>query len=81
MDFQVLFNVALSVVMMLSGWMIRSVYDAINKLRQDQIQLERTIYAEYAKYVSKDDYREDLREIKSMLSSIFNKLEGKEDKQ
>lgn len=78
MDFQVLFNISLSLVMMLSGWMIRSVYDAINKLRQDQIQLERMIYAQY---VSKDDYREDLREIKSMLSSIFNKLEGKEDKQ
>ena len=78
MDFQVLFNISLSLIMMLSGWMIRSVYDAINKLRQDQIQLERMIYAQY---VSKDDYREDLREIKSMLSSIFNKLEGKEDKQ
>lgn len=78
MDFQVLFNISLSLVMMLSGWMIRSVYDAINKLRQDQIQLERMIYAQY---VSKDDYREDLREIKNMLSSIFNKLEGKEDKQ
>ena len=78
MDFQVLFNISLSLVMMLSGWMIRSVYDAINKLRQDQIQLERMIYAQY---VSKDDYREDLREIKSMLSNIFNKLEGKEDKQ
>lgn len=78
MDFQVLFNISLSLIMMLSGWMIRSVYDAINKLRQDQIQLERMIYAQY---VSKDDYREDLREIKSMLSNIFNKLEGKEDKQ
>jgi uncharacterized membrane protein len=77
MDFQVLFNVALSVVMMLSGWMIRSVYDAINKLRQDQILLERMIGQHYVK---KDDYREDIREIKSMLSNIFNKLDNKEDK-
>lgn len=78
MDFQVLFNVSLSLVMMLSGWMIRSVYDAINRLRQDQIQLERMIYSEFVK---RDDYKDDLREIKSMLSSIFNKLEAKEDKQ
>ena len=77
MDFQVLFNVALSVVMMLSGWMIRSVYDAISNLRSSQAQLERTLYADFVK---KDDYREDIREIKSMLSGIFNKLDNKEDK-
>jgi len=77
MEFQVLFNVALSVVMMLSGWMIRSVYDAISKLRSDQAQLERLLYADFVK---KDDYREDIREIKSMLSGIFNKLDNKEDK-
>jgi hypothetical protein len=77
MDFQVLFNVALSVVMMLSGWMIRSVYDAINKLRNDQVQLERLMYADFVK---KEDFREDIREIKNMLSGIFNKLDNKEDK-
>jgi hypothetical protein len=77
MDFQVLFNISLSVVMMLSGWMIRSVYDAINKLRQDVAQVERGMYRDFVK---KDDYREDIREIKSMLSGIFNKLDNKEDK-
>lgn len=77
MDFQIAFNLALSVVMMLSGWMIRCVYDAINKLRNDQVQLERLMYADFVK---KDDYREDIREIKSMLSGIFNKLDNKEDK-
>jgi hypothetical protein len=77
MDFQIAFNLALSVVMMLSGWMIRSVYDAINKLRNDQVQLERLMYADFVK---KEDFREDIREIKSMLSGIFNKLDNKEDK-
>jgi hypothetical protein len=77
MDFQIAFNLALCVVMMLSGWMIRSVYDAINKLRNDQVQLERLMYADFVK---KEDFREDIREIKSMLSGIFNKLDNKEDK-
>ncbi len=77
MDFQLLFNATLSLVMMLSGWMIRSVYDAIGRLRQDQISLERMLNQNYLK---KEDYREDMREIKAMLSSIYNKLDNKEDK-
>ena len=32
------------------------------------------------KYVAKDDYREDIREIKEMLGAIFKRLEGKADK-
>jgi len=34
----------------------------------------------YADFVKKEDFREDIREIKSMLSGIFNKLDNKEDK-
>ena len=32
------------------------------------------------KYVAKDDYREDIREIKEMLGAIFKRLENKADK-
>ena len=32
------------------------------------------------KYVAKEDYREDIREIKEMLGAIFKRLEGKADK-
>jgi hypothetical protein len=32
------------------------------------------------KYVAKDDYREDIREIKEMLGAIFKRLETKVDK-
>ena len=31
-------------------------------------------------YVTKDDYREDIREIKEMLGAIFKRLEAKADK-
>jgi hypothetical protein len=31
-------------------------------------------------YVARNDYREDNREIKEMLSKIFDKLEAKADK-
>ena len=32
------------------------------------------------KYVAKDDYREDIRDIKEMLGAIFKRLENKADK-
>jgi len=31
-------------------------------------------------YVARDDYREDIRDIKAMLAKIFEKLEGKVDR-
>jgi len=31
-------------------------------------------------YVAKDDYREDIKEIKLLLAKIFEKLENKADK-
>jgi len=31
-------------------------------------------------YVAKEDYREDIREIKEMLGAIFKRLESKADK-
>lgn len=31
-------------------------------------------------YVNREDYREDIHDIKGMLSKIFDRLEGKADK-
>jgi len=31
-------------------------------------------------YVTRDDYRSDMRDIKDMLGKIFDKLDGKVDK-
>jgi hypothetical protein len=31
-------------------------------------------------YVSRDDYKDDIRDIKGMLAKIFEKLENKADK-
>jgi hypothetical protein len=31
-------------------------------------------------YVSREDYREDMRDIKEMLGKIFDRLENKQDK-
>jgi len=76
-DFQLMFNGALSVILIIVGWGVRSIYDAINKLKDDQMSLERNLYENY---VRRDTYRDDMVEIKDLLGAIWKRLEGKEDK-
>jgi hypothetical protein len=76
-DFQLMFNGALSVLLIIVGWGVRSIYDAINKLKDDQVSLERNLYENY---VRRDTYRDDMAEIKDLLGAIWKRLEGKEDK-
>jgi len=77
MEFQVAFNFAMSFIFIISGWVIRSIYDGMNNLKRDQMQLERDIASNY---VRRDDYRQDIQEIKQILSQIFDKLDNKADK-
>lgn len=77
MDYQLLFNISAGLGFTMAGWIIRSIYDALEKLKVDLIDLEREIHA---KYVMKDDYKEDVRELKAMLTQLFDKLDKKLDK-
>ena len=63
--------------MALLGWFGRRLWEADKELRQDLTKLREDLPHTY---VSKDDYREDLRDIKQMLEKIFDRLEGKVDK-
>jgi hypothetical protein len=63
--------------MALLGWFGRMLWEADKELRQDLTKLREDLPHTY---VSKDDYREDLRDIKQMLEKIFDRLEGKVDK-
>jgi len=59
------------------GWFARELWGAVKELRADLAALREDLPKEY---VAKDDYREDIREIKAMLEKIFEKLENKADK-
>jgi hypothetical protein len=73
MDFQLLFNIALSIVGTIAGWLFKVLWDAIHDLKEDVKEIERG-------YVQKDDYRIDIAEIKGMLTRISDKLDLKADK-
>jgi hypothetical protein len=73
MDYQVLFNIAFTVAGVFGGYMLNSIFRAIERLDDD-------VRAMPHNYVSKDDYKTDLAEIKGMLARIFDKLDAKVDK-
>jgi len=73
MDMQILFNIALSVAAFFGGWVLNRIYSAIDRLDNDVRDMPKT-------YVSKDDYRADMHDIKEMLNKIWDKIDGKADK-
>ena len=73
MEYQLLFNIIIAVAGFLGGVLVNRAFATLDKIN-DELKLIPE------KYVSKDDYREDIREIKEMLGAIFKRLEGKADK-
>ena len=74
---QDLVNLVIGVAGAAMGWMLKVVWDSIRLLQDDMKTLERALHT---KYVSKDDYRADIQDIKSMVKAIFDRLERKADK-
>ena len=77
MDFQHLLDAALVFVSSVTGWFARELWTAVKELQCDLAKLREDLPKEY---VAKDDYKEDIREIKSMIGKIFDKLDNKSDK-
>ena len=74
MDLQTLFNAGLAIASRVTGWFARELWSAVKDLKSDLAQLREDLPKEY---VSKDDYREDIRELKKMIEKIFDKLDSK----
>lgn len=67
----------LGIGMTVVGWFARELWGAVKELKADLATLREDLPKEY---VAKDDYREDIKEIKLLLAKIFEKLEHKADK-
>ena len=72
-DNQQLFNLIVSVAGFLGIYVI-------NTLTRQTQKLEDKIDNIPHDYVQKDDYRSDIKEIKAILTQIFEKLDNKADK-
>ena len=73
MDNQQLFNIVVSVGGFLAVYVFNSVTTKLQKLEDKINELPHS-------YVIKDDYRNDIAEVKNILKQIFDKLDNKQDK-
>lgn len=77
MDTQTIINVALGVILTVSGWFARQLWDAVKELQQDLHRIEVDLPSNY---IRRDEFLDGMKEIKDMLSKIFDKLDAKADK-
>jgi hypothetical protein len=77
MELQQLINVVLGITMSVVGWFARELWSVVKELKTDLSKLREDLPKTY---VGRDDYREDMRDVKVMLDKIFDKLDNKQDK-
>lgn len=83
-DYQVLFNIAFGAAGFFGGWVLNNLSKSIEKLDTDVRAMPHT-------YVSKEDWREAMKEMReevrlgfdrmeNNINNVFKKLDRKEDK-
>lgn len=77
MEMQQIIDFGLGAVMAVIGWFAREMWGAVKELKSDLSKLREQLPSTY---VTKDDYREDMKEIKGLLNKISDKLDNKQDK-
>ena len=73
MESQLIFNIAVSLAGFFGGWILSHIYKAIERLDSDLRSMP-------TRYVRREDYRDDMAEIKNLLGKISDKLDNKVDK-
>lgn len=68
-----LFNIIVGIAAFFGGWTLNSITRMLNRIDDDIRDFPHI-------YVTKEDYKTDIADIKGMLSKIFDRLDGKADK-
>lgn len=76
-EYQNLINIAAGAAFSALGWFARELWSAVNDLKGDLAKLREELPKTY---VTREDFKTDVRDIKDMLSKIFDKLDHKADK-
>jgi len=77
MDWQTAFAAILGLAMAALGWWARIMWDSIRSLQNEMTNFQQHVSETY---IRRDDYRDDMVEIKSMLRQIFEMINNKADK-
>lgn len=77
MDTQFVINILGGIVIGGVGWVARELWAAVKALREDVKRIE---VALPTNYVQKNEFSDNLKEIKEICRQIFDKLDNKQDK-
>jgi hypothetical protein len=77
MDYQVLFNSAFTVLMMVLGWILKNIFDAITDLRKNDTELTKEVNKLAVTLPENYIHRETF---KDFADAMFKKLDRIEDK-
>ena len=77
MDTQSLINLLGGAALLVAGWFLREMWDAVKELRKDISDLKVELPKEY---VLKTDLDKRMHHIEDMFQRIYDKLDGKADK-
>jgi len=68
----VIFNILLGLIAFFGGMVVRGLADSIKDMRVAHDALR----GELAHFVRKDDYREDIGELKAMIGKLFDRIDN-----
>jgi hypothetical protein len=77
MDSQQIFNLGASVIGSAAMWILKVIWDEIKAIKEAQDNLQKDMAKQV---VFKDDYRNDISDIKNMFNRILDKMDTKADK-
>lgn len=88
MEGQILFNILIAVSGGLGGWILKMIWDAVSELRKDMKELNREVNQDFVRREDfreaivevKADMKEGFREVKDMISLLFDRVHEKADK-
>jgi antirestriction protein len=69
---QGLLNIVIMTVGSVFGWILRMLWTASQELKADLAKLREELPKDY---VSKDDYRQDVKELKDMIGKLYDLME------
>ena len=77
MDNQTILDTVLLTASTVTGWFARELWTAVKDLKADLAKLREDMPRTY---ILREDYRQDIRELKDMMNKLFDKLDNKSDK-
>ena len=77
MDFQTVINVGAGTALTVMGWLARELWGAVKELRIDLSELREELAQDY---LTKNDFKDALRDLHSLLERIDSKLDRKADR-